>query len=565
MEQCAMRHFVQRATVISALAAVAASNGPVLAQTRTASSEPGAGVRRLSIEEAVDLALEQNLGIQIERMNPRIQDLSIAQARGFWAPNLTSTLSSNSQNTPSTSFLSGGASKITDSRFSTDVGLNQMLPTGARYSVAWSSYRATSNNIFSDFDPQLSSNVNATITQPLLKNFRIDNVRQQLALSRKEREASDVQLHATVTVTTRNVRTAYWDLAYQIDNLKAQQQSLDLAKRLLADNEKRVQIGTMAPIDIVEAQSEVARNEEAVIVAAAAIKEAEDRLRALIFDPSAADFWTVTIEPSDRMLFEPRAVDTNAAVQRALANRTDVQRAKNSLSQTDINVRYFHNQTLPEVNAEAAYTSNAVGGVFLSPLTALPLGGGTISRSVVSQAGFGSVLGDVFSSAFPTWRFGLAVSYPLGSSTSDANLARAKLQYSQGQAQLRNLELQIATEVRSAGRQVETNAKRVDSARAARELAERRLEAEEKKFAAGIQISFFVFQAQRDLAQARTNEIRAIADYNKSLVDFEAIQDSSLTGGGNLPSLASPTMAIQGSSLTGGGNLPSAASGAVPR
>jgi outer membrane protein len=546
MEQCAMRHFVQRAMVISALAAVLASNAPVLAQTRTASSEPAGPVRRLSIEEAVNLALEQNLGIQIERMNPRIQDLSIAQARGFWAPNLTSTLSSNSQSNPPTSLFSGGQSKVTDSRLSTQVGLNQMLPTGATYSVGWSSARATSNNIFNNFDPLISSNVNAVFTQPLLKNFRIDNVRQQLALSRKEREASDVQLHATVTVTTRNVRTAYWDLAYSIDNLKAQQQSLDLAKRLLADNEKRVQIGTMAPIDIVEAQSEVARNEETVIVAEAAIKQAEDRLRALIFDPSTPEFWTVTIEPSDRMLFEAQAVDTNAAVQQAVANRTDVQRAKNSLAQTDINVRYFRNQALPEVNAEAAYTSNAVGGVFLTPLTSLPpLGGGTITRSVLSQAGFGSVLGDVFSSAFPTWTFGLTVSYPLGSSTSDANLARAKLEYSRGQAQLRNLELQIATEVRDVGRQVQTNAKRVDSARAARDLAERRLEAEEKKFAAGIQISFFVFQAQRDLAQARTNEIRAIADYNKSLVDFEAIQDSSLTGGGNLAPVTSGTVQRQ--------------------
>ena len=138
------------------------------------------------------------------------------------------------------------------------------------------------------------------------------------------------------------------------------------------------------------------------------------------------------------------------------------------------------------------------------------------------------MLGDVLTSSYPTWTFGVTVSYPVGNSTSETNLARARLQYSQSEAQLKNLELQIATQVRDAGRQVQTNQKRVDSARAARELAERRLDAEEKKFAAGIQISFFVFQAQRDLAQARTNEIRAMADYNKSLVDFEAVQETAL-------------------------------------
>jgi outer membrane protein TolC len=149
---------------------------------------------------------------------------------------------------------------------------------------------------------------------------------------------------------------------------------------------------------------------------------------------------------------------------------------------------------------------------------------------VLSERGFGTVLGDVLTSQYPAWTFGVTVSYPVGDSTQQTNLSRATLQYRQSQMQLRNLELQIATQVRDAGRQVQTNLKRVDSARAARDLAEQRLAAEEKKFAAGIQISFFVFQAQRDLSQARTNEIKAIADYNKSIVDFEALQDASVLG-----------------------------------
>src|SRR5262249_21380697 len=150
---------------------------------------------------------------------------------------------------------------------------------------------------------------------------------------------------------------------------------------------------------------------------------------------------------------------------------------------------------------------------------------------ITSQRSYGSTLRDVFSNSFPTWTYGVQIGYPLGTSTAKANLERAKLQYTQAQTQLRNLEMQIVAQVRSAARQVETNQKCVASARASRERAEEKLAAEEKKFAAGIRETFFVFQAQRDLSAARSAEVRAIADYNKSLVDFDAVQEVPVGGG----------------------------------
>jgi outer membrane protein TolC len=503
------------------VAAAAGIVTPVAAQT----SQP---VRRLSIDDAVKLALEQNLGIEIERLNPQIEDVTVAQARSYWVPTLVSTLQTNSQSTPSTSVLSGGQTAITNSALTTQFGVNQVLPTGTSYSAAWNNGRTSTNNIFTNYEPQLSSYVAFNVTQPLLKNRTIDTYRQQLLATRKDREASDISLNATIALTRRNVKNAYWDLAYARDNLTAQQQSLDLAKRALADNEKRVQIGTMAPIDIVEAQSEVARNEETVIVAQAAIEEAEDRLRVLIFNPSMADFWNTSIEPTESMPFQPAAVDLDGAIRRAVASRTDVQLAKNSLEHSELNLKYYRSQVLPQVDAQLSYQSNGIGGTQLTPLTSLTLA--TTNRAVLSQRGFGSVLGDVFTNAYPTWALGVTVSYPIGNSTQETTLARAQLQLQQAQAQLRNTEMQIASQVRDAARQVQTNAKRVDSARAARDLAEQKLAAEEKKFTAGIEINFFVFQAQRDLAQARTAEIKAIADYNKSVVDLEAVQETSLTG-----------------------------------
>jgi outer membrane protein len=507
--------------------------GIIQAAAQAAAQQPAENVRRLSIDEAVKLGLEQNLGIQIQRLDPQIQDVGVAQARSFWSPQFNTGFSRQSQSQAPTSSLSGAATSIDNGRLASTVGLSQNLPWGAAYSANWNSARFTTNNGFANFNPQLGSTLNVQFTQPLLRNFSIDQIRQQVQSSKKVRELSDIQLDAVIMQTNRNVKNAYWDLSYTIDNLKTQQESLRLAQQSLADNKKRVEIGTLAPIDIVQAQAEVASNEERVILAEAAIKRAQDILRALILDPAAPDFWTTTFSPTDAAPFQEQGVDTDAAVRNALDKRSDLRAAKNSLERSDIDIRYLKNQVLPDVNANATYIATGVGGAELSRVDLSAIAAGqALNRSIVAQRSYGSVLGDVFQSAYPDWTVGVSISYPLGTNTAHTNLARARLQYQQAQTQLKNLEMQVATQVREFARQVQTNQKRVQSARASRELQEKKLEAEEKKLAAGMSQSFFVFQAQRDLALARTAEIQAIADYNKSLVDFETVQLVSVGGGG---------------------------------
>jgi outer membrane protein len=534
MERNAMRQFERVFVTLCAFLALGPAglafgqSQPIANAAATAAAgQSAATVRRLSIDDAVKLALEQNLGIQVEKVNPRIQDVVVAQARSPWTPVGFTTLSNNSTTTQSNSAFSGGLNQVNDARFNTQFGVNQNLKTGANYSLGWTSLRATSTNLFNNFDPQLRSSLDFSFTQPLLRNFKIDTTRQQIAVSRKDRDTSDLQLRATIASTTRNVKNAYWELAYQIASLNAAQESLDLAKRVLGDNEKRVQIGTMAPIDIVEAQAEVARNEEAVIVAQAAIERAEDVLRILILGVDSPDFWNTRIEPSDSPSLESPPIDVDGAVTRAVSNRLDILIARANLEREDINILYYKNQSMPDVSANVNYSSAAIGGVQLSPVTSLNVG--TVQRSIVANRGYGSVLGDVLTNTYPVWSLGVTVSYPIGASTAEANLARSRLQKEQGETQLKQLNVQVATQVRDLARQVQTNEKRVETTRVARELAERRLEAAEKKFAAGIETSFFVFQAQRDLSQARTNLVRAVADLNKAIVDFEAVQEAPLT------------------------------------
>ena len=484
-------------------------------------------IRRISIDEAVALALENNLDLQVDRIAPQIRDLNVAEARTGYTPVFRTNIDWNDQTQPPASLLAGNASQIVGNNSSYDFGFGGLNQWGGNYNVAFNNARATTNNIFTNFNPQLASNVSASYTQPLLRNFKIDGTRQQLLVSQKNREISDVQLQQSIALTARNVKNAYYDMMYSVGNLNVQRQSLELAQQSLKDNRARVEIGTMAPIDIVQAEAEVAQREESVILAEAAISRAEDRLRALVFNPSSPDFWRLRIEPTEQVQFRPMPVDTDGAVAAALQKRTDLNQSRKQLEAVDVNIRYFKNQTLPDVNASLTYFAQAIGGTSFirDPSSGFP---GTVVGEL--EKSYPSTLGTMFSGDFPTWTLQFQVAYPIGQATAEASLARARLQDQQSRRQLQSQELLVATQIREFARQVQTNTKRVEATRASRVLAERRLEAEEKKFQAGMTTSFLVFQAQRDLNQARNNELQALVDYVKSTVDFEASQETPLQG-----------------------------------
>ncbi len=520
---------------------------PAAAQPAPASTTAVDGpTRRLSVDEAVQLALEQNLTVQVERINPQLQDLAIAQVRGNYAPTLTSTMGRANSDTPPSSFLSGGQDKVTSTNFQANYGLQQLTPWGGSYSVGFNNARSTTNNVFTNFNPQVQSSLALNVTQPLVRGFRVDGVRQQLQVTRKNREISDDQLRQTVTNTVRSVKNAYWDLSFAIANLGVQRQSLDLARQSLRDNRARVEIGTMAPIDIVQAEAEVAQREETVIVAEAQIAAAQDRLRALVFDPSTPEFWNITVEPTDAPAFQPMTVDLDGAIEAALDKRTDLAQIRKTLEANDISIDYFRTLTLPQVDLQVNYGLAGLGGTQYLRGSGFP--GPIIGKT---DRSYSSVLSDIFQNQFPQWTVGVNISYPLGRSSQEAQLARARLQNTQAKKQLDNMQLQAVQQVRDLARQVTTNAKRVGATGASRQLAERRLEAEEKKFAAGMSTTFLVFQAQRDLAQARNNELLAVLDYNKSIVDFQTVQEAPLGAAGGVAATAIGTGTATTGTTTG--------------
>jgi outer membrane protein TolC len=287
-------------------------------------------------------------------------------------------------------------------------------------------------------------------------------------------------------------------------------------------------VGNAPPLDLVSAQAEVAQREEALIVAEALVKQAEDTLRTRILDPSRPDLWTVRIEAIDPPPSGTALPDLDAAVATALESRSDIERARAELSQSETSVKYFANQRLPDLRLTGNYQTAGLGGTRLLrvggfPGTLVPGGG---------ETPFGSVLEQVVRADYPTWTVGIVISQPLGQSYDAAGLARSRLESQQRERRLKELEVDAIRQVRQAAWQLEMNVKRVQTTRLGRELAEQRLDAEQRRFEVGMSTSFLVIQAQRDLAQARNNELLAQLAYDRSVIDFEAIQLAPPAGGG---------------------------------
>jgi outer membrane protein TolC len=481
----------------------------------------------LRIDEAVRLALEHNLDIAVERLNPQTFDLALAAVRAVFRPTLTSTIGESSAVTLPTSQLVGGQ-RVSNDTFTYNAGLAQALPWGGgSFAVAWNNRRLESSNQFTLFNPQYNSTFTASVVQPLLRGFGTDVTRTAIRVTSLNRDISEIQLRATLTNTVASVRNGYWDLVYAVQAVEVAKQSLSLADKLIEDNKVRVEVGTLAPIDVVQAEAEAATRRQALAQAEATWLTAELALKRLIVGGTDDPLWRARINPVDRPSFDPQSVDLETAVRNALEKRTDVAETKRTLEINDANVRLLRNQTLPAADLVGSYGMQGVGGTQF-------IRGSEIGSPIIDTipGGFADALSVLAGRDFPSWTLQVQISYPIGQSSAEANYARARLQVQQTQAQLRALELQVATEVTNAGLQVESNRKQLDAAIAARGLAEKRLEAETSKFEVGMSTNFFVVQAQRDLADAANAELRALLDYRKSVVDFERVQEASLSNAG---------------------------------
>ena len=498
-----------------------------------ATAQPGSApdTRRvvpITLDEAVKFALERNLDIAVQRLNPEINDIAYASIKSVYHPNLTSTLSTQSTTTPSTSTLSGSnviGSGIVSGLANYNGGIAQSIPWGGgSFNVALNNNRQTTTSANVLYNPTFNTNWSGSYLQPLFRNFRIDATRRQLQVTKINRDISDLQLRATITNTLSNVRNAYWDYVYAVQAVEVAQKSLALASNLVRDNQTRVEVGTMAPIDVVQAQSEQATRRQTLVAAQATKRTTELALKRLIVAGTQDPNWSVQLDPTDRPDFRAEPIDIEAAVRRALSERTDLEIAKKNIAANDVTLRYLVDQMRPQADLLASYGLVGLGG------SQLITTGSGVNREVTGSlpGGYGDALSTLFGHNFPRWTVQLNLSYPLGVSSQEASVARARVQLNQVQAQTKQIELQVATDITNAALTSQSAAESVQAAQAARELSLKKLEAEQSKFEVGMSTNYFVVQAQRDLADAQNTELRQILNYRKSLVELERLQSTTL-------------------------------------
>jgi outer membrane protein TolC len=501
---------------------------------------PPATTVSLTLDEAVQRALAHNPDLAIVRSETEVEAARVGESRGAYTP-LFSTTGGRTRNvTPPANALLGDTGVEVNDWFSS-TGVRQRVPWGGgAWSVSWETARTTTNSPISSFDPNLQSGIQAAFSQPLLKDRQIDSSRRQYTVAKRNQQSSELQFREAVVQTVAAVKQAYWTAKAATANVTVQQRSLELAEELARQNRIRVDAGQIPPLDLVQAEAEVAQRRENLIQARATAGDADDHLRRLIMDPADTAFWNASLDPVDSPPAPMAVADADAAVARAMGERLDLARAANDLENTKTEVAYLGNQRLPDVRLEALYRGSGLGGTQLVRDGGFP---GTVTD--IRQRSFGAALGQAFTTDYPTWSLGVTVSYPLGRSSEEAGLARATIERDQAARRLASLRLDAAEAIRRAARQVSSSSERVEAARASATLAERRLADEQRRYEVGLSTTFLVTQAQRDLLQAQVSLLQTSLDYQSAAINFDALQQAPAPGTAGLVVIRGADVVVQ--------------------
>ncbi|HZX10702.1 MAG TPA: TolC family protein [Acidobacteriota bacterium] len=472
---------------------------------------------QLSLEECITKALKNNLNIQVELIDPELAQTSVSQAQEQFIPTLSMSFNRRDENSASYSFLDAADTvQTTNSRFSTEI--SQLLPTGGNFSLSLNGSMYDTNRNFMTINPRYSSQLSFDFSQPLLKNFGINVTRKDIIVAKNQLAMSEEELERALQEQIYQVEQAYWNYVYSIENLEVQRQSLSLAEELLDKNKRSVEVGAMAPIEIINAQATVAQRRADILAAEAEVKNNEDRLKTII--NLAADVQIqkgATIIPTDEPEYKKVDMSLDEALSIAMQNRPDLTASRIGLENSEINLNYTKNQLLPGLNFTASYWSPGVSGDQLLYLNDNPLTGQIVGKI---PGGFGDSFSDALGFKYQNWSVGLTLDVPLSNILSRAQFQQARLSLEKAKLQLKNQEQEIFRDIKIAVRNVTTNYERIQAYKAARELAERQLEAEEEKLKVGLTTNYLVLQYQAELASTLSSELKSVIDYKLALAQL---------------------------------------------
>jgi outer membrane protein TolC len=532
------------ASATSQPAASAVPQAPPLAPRVGVTGEPSP----LRLDDAVRLALEENNDVAIAKLETQAAQEDIRAALGVFDPRLLPTIGYRHTSTPVASSIGGAANgKVEEKRVDGAISLSgYSLWGGGHYSVDFTSSRALSSNTNLRLNPQYPSAFGATYTQPLLQGRAIDVERHQILIARRAADLTDRQLEQVLMDQLSLVEQAYWDLVFASRNLEDQRAALGQARAQVDSNERQVKEGRLAAIDVVEAQTQVARFEQTVATAQQTLTIAENRLKSLMLSNRTNALWNRPLAPADPTDRAVPQMRVDEAMQLALSRRPEIGVLEATMAQNAIDQQFFADQARPRMDLVGGFSLAGLAGTAVTQPSALfrtdpaviarlnELSARATLDDIVPSVspasaplpefligGWADSLANIASRRYPTGTVQLQMDFPFGNRTAKANLAKSRIEQTQLARQRLQLEQAIEEEVRNALQAVASSNQRLASAATARRNAQEQYDSERRRFDSGLSTVFLLLDRQTTLVTAQTLELRARADLNQAIAVFD--------------------------------------------
>ncbi|MCL2877564.1 MAG: TolC family protein [Acidobacteria bacterium] len=480
----------------------------------------------LSLVELTKLVLQNNLDIAIQDTNEELRRLSLLQTYGSYDPTLTGSFSTSSNRSVSTSaFDTSAAGTTTRDSLSMRLTYRQTMKTGGTLSSTLSAYdRTATNSNSSTLNPNYSNNLQFQYQQPLWRNLRVDNTRNQIKLANLDIELNDVQFKQSVTRTIADVQSRYWDLVSAIRNYEIQRNSVTLAQMNLRDNRRRLEVGTIPPIDVTTAEAQVSSRELSLISAEDQILQTQNNLRQLVSSDRNSDIWKKVIVPTDTPDFREYKIDADTAVSIALQNRPEMEQSRISVTRLDLQNRLSRESKKWGVDLTASFQMSGSAGQ-INP-NSDPNRPNFTKPSMIG--GFPTGYKVMFSEPNTNWSVGLNITVPMKNRQLDAQLATQEINKRQELMRRRQQEQSIQVEVLNALQSLESSRRQVAAAEIALRQAREQLDGEEKRFEAGLSQNYRVLEVQQQLSNQEYSELQALIRYKQAIITLQRVMNNLL-------------------------------------
>lgn len=494
----------------------------------------------MTLDQAIEFALKNSNDIDASRNDVKIAEFNLRGARGVYDPLLNSQDYYQSASTPTASTIGGAVNgQVTQKQLFGSSGVNGFTPYyGGNYDLSFTSARSTTSNRNSTLNPQFPTALTFTYTQPLFRNLHFDLNRHNIEIAKKNLSLSDAQFRQKAIDTIAQVEQAYWNLVFSLRNLQVQIDAVKQARAQLESNQRQVDKGVLAPIDVVAATAQITTFEQNVYSAQEDVTKNENTLKTLILPARTDNLWSKPITPISPITLDPPQIGLEVALSEALKNRPEIAQSEASEAVNKIDEKYYRDQTKPQIDLVGSYSAAGLSG------TPNPNSSGSATVPPFFVGGFGTSLGNLIRQDFPTYRFGVQISLPWGNHVAKANLGRTLAEGDKIKNQRAQTEQTIEADVRNSLQALRSAESKLNAASASRAAAEQLYDSEVRQFRAGTTTLYLVLQRQNDLIAARGRELQAQTDLNRSISDLQHSMGTTLSAnnvnvsdGGNLTKL----------------------------